>query len=255
MEEVKEPKNLFWASMGWLLLGLLIEIIIQAIFKIELEGVVTYSFVLYKIYKKYKEDKRAFKFLKPKAPFKDKIEDIATHHGLDLFLSMISMFVLYFILNVLSIDEITSLFTKVEEIFSTVEYPSIFQFVLAILGVGIIGPIAEEIIFRGFLYDKHKKYSRTKAMLLNGLIFGLVHGGFLPPHYFGGLILFNIRDKQDDIYGAMGLHILNNIMVLFEFYLPISMDVLSYALIGVYIISLFKQGPLLFKKNKEVYAT
>jgi len=48
--------------------------------------------------------------------------------------------------------------------------------ILLILSTGIIGPIFEEMLFRYIFYNRlKKKYPITKAIIINSIIFGLIH--------------------------------------------------------------------------------
>ena len=49
--------------------------------------------------------------------------------------------------------------------------------IVGFIALVIIAPIAEELIFRGWLYDKLKKYCKTSvAIILTSALFGLLHG-------------------------------------------------------------------------------
>lgn len=245
-------KNLFWRSLLWLIIGMFIEGIFSVILDFELYGIITYLFVLYKIYRKINKDGYKFEFLKPKSPLINKTKDILIYHGLDLLLGSLSMIIIYFLIDKLALDGYKKFLEGVLDIFGTTDFPNFFHFLLGLIGIGILAPIAEEIMFRGFLVDKYSHLNKTKAMLLNALFFGIMHGGFLPQHFIGGIVLYKIRDKQEDIYGAIGLHMLNNMTVVLSFYLPVLLDWFSYGLIGLYVLHLSTKGPILFK-NKLYY--
>jgi membrane protease YdiL (CAAX protease family) len=56
----------------------------------------------------------------------------------------------------------------------------VFQFALSALAVSLVAPLAEEFIFRGLLMRWLMPFARaTGAVLVSGLIFGLVHGQYL----------------------------------------------------------------------------
>ncbi len=82
-----------------------------------------------------------------------------------------------------------------------------------LLGGALIGPICEEIIFRGVILEGlAKKYDPTKALIFSALIFGLVH---LQPlqvigAFFAGLILGWIYLKTQSLWVVIALHIINN---------------------------------------------
>ncbi len=188
---IEKKKNLFWKSAWWLSLGLMIEGGFALLLDVELHGIVTYSFVLYKMYRSYQKDSSHYEFLKPTSSVKDKIRDVLTYSGWNLLYGSIATFILYALVKAI-VPNFESILDEIMDVFSTSDFPNFFIFILGIIGTGLLAPIVEEIIFRGFLYDKHTKYSRTKAMFLNALLFGLAHGGFLPVHYLAGIALYAI---------------------------------------------------------------
>ena len=84
-----------------------------------------------------------------------------------------------------------------------------------ILTVAVIGPICEEIIFRGVILEGLlKKYDTTKAILFSSLIFSVIH---LQPlqvisTFFIGLILGWIYVKTQSLWVCIGIHIINNLV-------------------------------------------
>ena len=52
--------------------------------------------------------------------------------------------------------------------------------IVALICTGIIGPILEELIFRGIVYNNLKKFTNiTKSVIITGLIFGIFHGNII----------------------------------------------------------------------------
>ena len=82
-----------------------------------------------------------------------------------------------------------------------------------ILTVAVIGPICEEIIFRGVILERLlKKYNPNKAILFSSMIFSIIH---LQPlqvisTFFIGLILGWIYLKTQSLWVCIGIHIINN---------------------------------------------
>lgn len=72
---------------------------------------------------------------------------------------------------------------------------------LALLFVGILAPVAEELIFRKALIDGLSRYGQGCAVLASGLVFGLAHGNFSQCFYaFGlGLIFGYIYIKSGNL--------------------------------------------------------
>ena len=89
---------------------------------------------------------------------------------------------------------------------------------LLILSTGIIGPIFEEIIFRYIFYNRLKKKYKTKiAILINSIIFSLIHINPINMLYafILGIILNLSYEKYQHILAPILIHISGNIMVLF----------------------------------------
>lgn len=89
------------------------------------------------------------------------------------------------------------------------------------LVVAFLGPVAEEVFFRGFVYGAaKKKWGMFSAMLVTSLIFGALHAnviGFLPISALGFLLVY-MYEKTGSLVPAITIHILHNgLMVSFLF--------------------------------------
>lgn len=85
--------------------------------------------------------------------------------------------------------------------------------VLMILIVCILGPLAEEMLFRGMIYGKLRRaFSIWPAAIISGLLFGLFHGNWVQGIYATllGIILAYIYETTQTIWGSCLLHILFN---------------------------------------------
>ncbi len=87
-------------------------------------------------------------------------------------------------------------------------------FLAAILIDGIIGPVVEELFFRGYLLPR-MAYLGHWAPILNGALFGLYH--FWQPHNFlalmaVGIILSYIVWKKQNVYLGIIIHCAINII-------------------------------------------
>lgn len=79
--------------------------------------------------------------------------------------------------------------------------------------VVIIAPIAEEVIFRGYIYPVTKKYTRPVfAVLMTSLIFGVVHLNIsaLLPLVFLAIILTLAYEYTGSIWAPISIHALFN---------------------------------------------
>ena len=121
--------------------------------------------------------------------------------------------------------------------------PQIFNnnisLVISIISSGIIGPIFEEIVFRYVFYNKlKKKYTIKKSILINSLVFALIHIQPIKIIYafILGTILNIYYEKYNNIKVPILIHIAANIIVLFLY--EYNLLVLLLALINLIISSI-----------------
>jgi membrane protease YdiL (CAAX protease family) len=87
------------------------------------------------------------------------------------------------------------------------------QYVLAFITLVVMAPIAEETLFRGYLYDKVKKYVPTwLAIIITSVTFGLVHGQWnVGLDVFAlSIVLCLLREISGSIWPSIWLHMLKN---------------------------------------------
>lgn len=99
------------------------------------------------------------------------------------------------------------------------------QTITMFLYASILGPISEELIFRGFLLKTLKKYGKVLAIMVSAVLFGAFHGNFVQSIFavFIGIILGYVAMEYSLLW-AIVLHILNNC---------IFGDLLTYAVSGL----------------------
>lgn len=87
--------------------------------------------------------------------------------------------------------------------------PEIIVFLISIV---IIGPIAEEILFRGVILKAFRGLGDTFAAVMSGVFFGLYHGNFYQAPYtiMMGIMLGILTIRAGSILPATIIHILNN---------------------------------------------
>lgn len=76
----------------------------------------------------------------------------------------------------------------------------------------ILGPVAEELIFRGAIFQVLRKYGRVFAIVASALLFGIYHGN-LPQGIFAFVIgiLFAYITAEYSIGWSILIHIFNNV--------------------------------------------
>ena len=82
------------------------------------------------------------------------------------------------------------------------------------LYITILGPISEELLFRGFLLRMLKPWGKQTAILVSALVFGLFHGNIIqiPFAFLVGLVLGYVTVEYSILW-AMVLHIFNNLVM------------------------------------------
>lgn len=92
------------------------------------------------------------------------------------------------------------------------------QIMKAILVVGVVSPLIEELVFRFLLYYLVKRFTNYKvAIITTTVAFAIVHGNIEQGLYalFAGLFLGTIRYLYDSIFCPIFMHITINLMALF----------------------------------------
>jgi membrane protease YdiL (CAAX protease family) len=88
--------------------------------------------------------------------------------------------------------------------------------VLAALLVCVMAPIAEEFLFRGYMFSALRNWRGIwPAAIVTGLIFGAIHAGstpvaFLVPLAVFGFLLCLLYVRTRSLYPCMALHAINN---------------------------------------------
>lgn len=88
-----------------------------------------------------------------------------------------------------------------------------YEYILAFITLVIIAPLAEEILFRGYLYGKLKKFVPVWiAILATSILFGLVHGEWnLAIDTFAlSVVLCILRESTGSIWASVLLHMAKN---------------------------------------------
>ena len=88
----------------------------------------------------------------------------------------------------------------------------------SIISSAIVGPILEEYLFRYYLYNKLKEFnSSEKTIILNSLIFGIIHIKPLNILYASilGLVINLIYRKYQNIYYCQFIHMGANFIAIF----------------------------------------
>lgn len=95
-----------------------------------------------------------------------------------------------------------------------IEYPcdNALEVLLFYVTVALLPALVEEFAFRGVLLKIMRKHSDSMAVLVSGVMFGLMHGNFtqIPFALVVGLVLAFITVKTNSLIPAIIIHFLNN---------------------------------------------
>ena len=116
--------------------------------------------------------------------------------------------VLIVLLYLAGIDALRMLYTPLP-------YSKALFFLYLLIG-GVIGPLAEEIFFRGILYGYLRRWGVYAAVTVSTLLFVLPHltGGNLPVTQLVGGIVFAIAyEKENNLMVPITIHCLGNLAI------------------------------------------
>lgn len=95
------------------------------------------------------------------------------------------------------------------------EYPNGYHgyhFILETIKLAIVPAFCEELLFRGLILDRLKRFGREKAILISALLFALMHQHPAQAFYtfILGLFLGYMVFESGSIWGGIILHFVNN---------------------------------------------
>jgi membrane protease YdiL (CAAX protease family) len=90
------------------------------------------------------------------------------------------------------------------------------QFVANFAVLAVVGPVVEELTFRGLGFRLLERYGRWAAILGTGIAFGIWHGLVyaLPVLALFGVGLAYLRDRTRSVYPGIALHVTFNALAL-----------------------------------------
>lgn len=121
----------------------------------------------------------------------------------------------------------------------------------------VFAPICEELVYRGYLLHKTRKFGRNFAIVISALLFGVMHGNFfqMPYAFLMGLILGYIASEYG-LFWSILLHVSNNLILGegLNFCLsPLSATMQDYIQRGVNIV-FFALGAFLLLKYRQHFS-
>lgn len=143
--------------------------------------------------------------------------------GITAYIFILPVLILALILSVVLLEKIgySAPPERVFDIFFEEKRNNVVLFLTVF--VAILGPIIEEIFFRGFLYSAVKKrFGMILGLLLSSFLFSALHAniaGFLPIMILGILMAF-LYEVTGSLVTSISVHILHNsIIVYFVFFI------------------------------------
>jgi membrane protease YdiL (CAAX protease family) len=77
----------------------------------------------------------------------------------------------------------------------------------------VLGPVLEEVIYRGILYSPYrKKYGPAKAVIITSVFFAMAH--FALPSFLFSLLLTALYEKTESIISLIIAHSVHNLLVI-----------------------------------------
>lgn len=88
-----------------------------------------------------------------------------------------------------------------------------YEYILAFATLVVIAPVAEEILFRGYLYGKLRRWAPLwVAMVVSSALFGAVHGQWnvAIDVFVLGMVACGLREVTGSIWAGVLLHVIKN---------------------------------------------
>jgi len=117
---------------------------------------------------------------------------------------------------------------------------------------GLLAPIMEEVIFRGALINRLRKYGDVICIFVSAFAFGLIHGNLSQLFYaFGvGIVFAYITLKTGTIKYSIILHIVINLLgIVVVPYLASTKNMIFMAIVGLIVMGLIVLAIILFVLN------
>lgn len=89
--------------------------------------------------------------------------------------------------------------------------------IVQIIGIGIVIPICEELVYRGLIYMRMRQYMNVNASIVfSSLIFGFIHGNIVQAIYsfLIGILFAYVYEKYGSLKAPMAAHISANMLSL-----------------------------------------
>lgn len=212
-EAAKTFKRIGWLMILWLILGVLLSIILTIFLRNTSEGLVA-TIALSAAY-------IPLFFYRRKEIISSELWKSKEDFDLKVFLKWLAVILAFNIVFMwLWTPAITKLLSFLYPSFPEVaqmdplKLPGLFDMILYI---GLVGPLFEELIYRGIILRSLEKYGSSFAIVGSALLFGAVHMSLLQaPMAFGMGLFLGYLALRYSIGLSIILHMFNNTFVLFN---------------------------------------
>jgi len=188
---------------------------IAAVLNTALMDILGFSAVLYFVIKKYKR-----KLVDLGIFFKDLLRDIKIGFIAYVTVLPVLFLVTIFVFITLQLVKYEPPSMPLFELFYEESRPTLL-FVLTIL-VAFLGPIAEEVFFRGFAYPVlRRRLGIRNAIILISFVFALLHINLvgLLPILALGILLAYLYEKTGSLIPSITVHMIHNLIIVYSVHL------------------------------------
>lgn len=137
--------------------------------------------------------------------------------------------------------------------------PFSFSTFLILIYVVVLGPLFEELLFRGLILRTLDKYHRGFAVLVSSLLFGMLHMNLQQGivTFAVGCVLGYVSLKHDSLLLPIGMHIANNLVMVLITYLswPVLWCFFYLFCVIMMMISLSKEERSIHQLFQKEYCT
>lgn len=153
---------------------------------------------------------------------KEKLNTVYGFHKIKI--SSVFMIILFtFLMTPMTavINAISMLFVD-NTVASMSSYIMEMPMIVMVLAMGVIGPISEEMVFRGVVFNGYKRSGNTVcAILFSALLFGLMHMNFNQAAYaiFLGIVMAVVVEATGSLWGSAIFHMTVNIQSIVVMYM------------------------------------
>lgn len=95
--------------------------------------------------------------------------------------------------------------------------PTTGELLLVVLAAGLLGPIAEELFFRGVIFGYFRPWGFPVALAASSLLFAMAHLVTIPipvVQLLGGLILAALYEREKNLMVPIVVHVVGNMVII-----------------------------------------